>query len=338
MCHDAPIRVDAGAKPDPRGVARVRRRELVGVSRDGADRATRRLREVVEDELVGRKALGAEVAADRSVVDDDAVLRKPECRGHLIAQVEGRLVRRDDADPIAFEPHDRSSRLERRLVDPRRRELVLEDPRRACEGGRYIAVCLDDVALLIRMRNGGPLAATFEEPVRGGVGMQYRGVGAERGIHVEQRRQLVVLNRDQADRFFGDLARVGRDRRDAVADEQDAVPAEHRPVLQAPSEALAANVRAGQDRADPGKRAGASRLHRGDARVRVRAAHEGRLEGARDIDVGGVRGAPGRLRIAVDPPLRPVEELGMDQRAATVARRHSANPARTFSAWRAMSG
>src|SRR5207253_6714317 len=155
-------------------------------------------REVVEDELVGRKALGAEVAADRSVVDHDAVLREPERRGHLLAQVERRLVRRNDLHAIAFEPHDRGTRLERRLVYARRRELVLEDPRRACEGGLYIAVRLDDVALMIRMRNGGPLAATFEEPVGGGVGMQYRGVGAERGIHVEQRRQLVVLNRDQA--------------------------------------------------------------------------------------------------------------------------------------------
>src|SRR5207253_3146806 len=123
-------------------------------------------REVVEDELVGRKALGAEVAADRSVVDHDAVLREPERHGHLIAQIEGRLVRRNDLHAIAFEPHDRGTRLERRLVDARRRELVLEDPRRACEGGLYIAVSLDDVALVIRMRNGGPLAATFEEPVR----------------------------------------------------------------------------------------------------------------------------------------------------------------------------
>src|SRR5439155_14745378 len=137
---------------------------------------------------------------------------------------------------------------------------------------------------------------------------------------------------DQTNGLFGDLSRLGRDRCDAIADKEDAVPAEDRPVLQPPSEALAPDVRAGQDRVHTGERAGASRLDRHDARVRIRTADEGRLDDTRHDEVGGVSRGAGRLLLAVDPALRPVKELGLDQRAATVARRHSANPASTLSA------
>src|SRR5439155_1323864 len=126
---DSPVRVDARPQTDPRSVARVRRRELVGVARDRANGTSRRLREVIEDELVGREALAAEVTADGPVVDDDAILRETERRGHLVAQVERSLVRGDDAHPIGFEPHHRGPRLERCLMNARRGELVLEDAR-----------------------------------------------------------------------------------------------------------------------------------------------------------------------------------------------------------------
>ena len=312
-------------------------RSLVGVSRDRANRSPRGPGEVIEDELVRRESLRAEVAADHPVVDDDAILREPERRGHLIAQVERRLVRRDDAYPVVLEPHDRGARLERGLVNARRRELVLEDSRGAPERGVHFAMRLHDVSLVIRMRDGGPLAAAFEEPVRRRIGVKGRGVSAERHIHVEQGRQLLVLDRDETDRLFRDLARIGGDRRDAVPDEEDAVPAQHRPVLEPPPETLAANVRTGDDRAHSGESACAFRIHRHDARVRIRTPNEGRLERARHDEVRGVPRGTGRLVHAVDPALGPVEELGMDQRAATVARRHSANPASTLSAWRAMS-
>ena len=220
---DASLGIDAGAEPDARGVARVRRRQLVGVSRDRANRSPRGLGEVIEDELVRRESLRAEVAADHPVVDDDAILREPERRGHLIAQVERRLVRRDDAYPVVLEPHDRGARLERGLVNARRRELVLEDSRGAPERGVHFAMRLHDVSLVIRMRDRGPLAAAFEEPVRRRIGVKGRGVSAERHIHVEQGRQLLVLDRDETDRLFRDLARIGGDRRDAVPDEEGAV-------------------------------------------------------------------------------------------------------------------
>ena len=311
-------------------MTRVRRRELVGVAGDCADRAAGRPGEVVENELVGREALGAEVPADRPVVDDDAVPREAERGGHLIAQVEGRLVRGDDADTVAFEPYDRGARLERRLVDPGRRELVLEDPGGACERRVHVAVRLDDVTLVIRVRDRRPVAATFEEPIGGGVGMEGRRAGTQR-----LERELVqraVGNQHQADRLFRDLARVGRDRGHAVADEEDAVPAEHRPVLEAPPETLPADVGAGEDSAHARQRESAFGLNRNDARVRIRTADEGRLEDAGNHEVGRVSRGAGGLVHAVDATLGPVEELGVDQRAATVTRRHCAKPARTLSA------
>ena len=188
MRDDPTIRVDARAQPDARCVSGVGRGELVGVPRDSADGASRRPREVIENKLVGREAFGAEVAADRSVVHDDAVFREAERRGHLIAQVERRFVRRDNAHPVVLEPHDRGARLERGLVNARCCELVLEDPRRARERGIHVAMRLHDVSLVIRMRDGGPLATALEEPIRGCVGVKDRGVGAERRIDIEERR------------------------------------------------------------------------------------------------------------------------------------------------------
>ncbi len=335
---DAAVGIDAGAEPDPRRMAGVRGRELVGVPRDRAHRVPGRLREVIEDELVGREALGAEVAADRPVVDDDPLAREPERRGHLIPQVERRLVRRDDAHAVALEPHDRGPRLERGLMDARRRELVLEDPRGVSERRVHVAMRLCDVALVVRVRHRGTLAAALEEAIRRGVGVQHRRVGAERVLHVEERRELLVLDSDQADRFLGDLARVGRDRGDPIADEQHAVPAEHRPVLQPAAEALAADVRAGEDRAHAREYPGAAGVDRRDARVRIRAPREGGLQRAGHVEVGGVLRRAGRLGLAVDAALRPVEQVQTVHRAATVARRQSANPASTLSACRAMRG
>src|SRR6266702_2187079 len=199
---------DSWATIRPSASAPVRRR--IREARDRANGTSRRLREVIEDELVGREALAAEVSADGPVVHDDAILRETERRGHLVAQVERSLVRGDDAHPIGFEPHHRGPRLERCLMNARRGELVLEDARGARERSVDVAVRLDDVALLVRMRRRGPLAATLEEPVRRGVGVQDGRIGTERVVHVDQRGQLLVFDRDQANGLFGDLSRLGR--------------------------------------------------------------------------------------------------------------------------------
>ena len=335
---DAAVGVDAGPQPDARRMTRVRRRELVRVSRHRPDRPAGRLGEVIEDELVRREALTAEVAADRAVVDVDPRLREAERRGHLVAQVEGGLVRGHDAHPIPLEPHHRRARLERGLMDARRGELVLKDAVRSRERRVHLAMRLEHVSLVVRVRDRGPLAPTLEESVRRRVGMQDRGIRGERGVHVEQRGQLLVLDVDEPHGLVGDLARVRRDRGDPIADEEDVVPAQHRPVLQPAPEALPANVRARQDRAHARERACPLGVDGHDAGVRVRAAHERGLQRAGDVEVRGVRRRAGRLRVAVDAPLRTLEELGAGHRAATLRRRHSANPASTLSAWRAMSG
>ena len=223
-------------------------------------------------------------------------------------------------------------------MDPRRRELVLEGPRGPRKGGVNVAMRLEDVPLMIRVQHRAALAPPLEEPVARRVGVQDRRVGAEGLVHIEQRGQLLVLDRYQADGLVGDLARIRGDRRHAIADEQDAIPAEHRPVLEPPAEALAPDVRAREHRAHAGEGPRPSGVDRDDARVRVGAPHEGSLQGAGYFEVSGVLRRTGRLLVAVETPLRPIEDRRRRHRAATVRRRHSANPARTLSACRAMSG
>ncbi len=48
--------------------------------------------------------------------------------------------------------------------------------------------------------------------------MQHGCIGGERGERIEQRRQLFVLDLDQARRFFGRFLRFGGDRGHAIAD------------------------------------------------------------------------------------------------------------------------
>ena len=61
--------------------------------------------------------------------------------------------------------------------------------------------------------------------------MEHRRVRCERGLGIEDRGQLVVLDRDRGGRGLRSLERVRGDHGDAVADEPHAVPRKHRPVL-----------------------------------------------------------------------------------------------------------
>jgi len=69
--------------------------------------------------------------------------------------------------------------------------------------------------------------------------VKHRGALGERGLGIEDGRELLVLDRDRARGRVGDLRRVGGDRGDAIADEERVVPAEDGPVLQAAAVASA---------------------------------------------------------------------------------------------------
>jgi hypothetical protein len=168
-------------------------------------------------------------------------------------------------------------------MDARRRELVLEDPGGPREGCVHVAVRLDDVPLMVGVRHGWPHAPTFQESVRRGVRVQRRRIGTQCVVHLQKRRELLVLDRDQADRFVGDLTCIRRHRGHAIADKKDTVPTEERPVLQPPAQALAADVRTGKHGAHSGERARATGVDRHNPRVRIGAAHECRLQRARNV-------------------------------------------------------
>ena len=229
MRRDTAVAVDAGPEPDPRGMTGVRDLQLVGVAEDRAHRPTRRTREEVERELVERQALATEVAADVRRVDDDAPRGHADGHGHLLAQRERRFVRRHHVDGLALDPHQARARLDVGLMHARNAELVLEHGRRVLETHGHVAVLVYHVALHVRVFARGSRAA--EVRVLGGVGMEHRRVRCERGLGIEDRGQLVVLDRDRGGRGLRSLERVRGDHGDAVADEPHAVPRKHRPVL-----------------------------------------------------------------------------------------------------------
>src|SRR5206468_9744829 len=108
--------------------------------------------------------------------------------------------------------------------------------------------------------------------------------------------------------------------------------------LQPAAQALAPYVGARQYRAHSGELARASCVDGDDAGVRVWAARERGLKSVRHIKIGRVRRGSGRFGVAVDSSFGLIEDRRMSHRAATLRRRQSANPARTLSACRAMSG
>jgi hypothetical protein len=259
-------------------------------------------------------------------VDDDALRGNADRDGHLIAQRERSLVRRDDMNDLAFDPDHARVRLDVRGMDAWNGELMLEDGRGVLEPGGNVAVFVHDVSLRVGVRTVGPRAA--EVLVLGRVWMQDRRVGRERPLRIEDGRQLLVLDLDKRGRLLRGLERIRGDRRDAVTDETHAIPREDRPVLQAATEAGRPYVRAGDHRAHARNLARGVDVDRHHARVRVGASDESSVQHPRHRDVRRVFRRAGDLVASLDPPLRRFEDVGRrDFREchASVRARQSAN-------------
>jgi hypothetical protein len=105
--------------------------------------------------------------------------------------------------------------------------------------------------------------------------MQQGRVSAEGRPGIEARAELLDVDLDRGHRGLGLLEAVGGDRRDAVADEANDVPAQHRLIEEAATEADSHCVLAGHDGADAGHRLRPTGIDRADPTVRHRAAQEG---------------------------------------------------------------
>ena len=118
-------------------------------------------------------------------------------------------------------------------------------------------------------------------------------------LHVEDRRERLVVDRDEGGGLGGSLGRLGGDGGDRVADEADAVGREDRLVLQVDA-GVEREVAPRDDGADAGHPRRPLRPHVEDPRVRVGGPDDGDVEEARELQVGGVLRRPRHLLEAVD--------------------------------------
>ena len=184
----------------------------------------------------------------------------------------------------------------------RDREGVLVDPVRRGESRVDIAVLPNAMALHVRVRHGRARAAA-EVRVAGRIWMEHRCLRRERRLGVQDRGKLLVL--DVHGRRCGcrDLYGVRGDDGDTIADEEDSVPREERPILKAAPKPLRLRLRARQDRANSGHRAGPRQVDRYDPRVRKRTRDIRGVEHARANDVRRKTGRAGDLVAPLDPVL-----------------------------------
>ena len=154
------------------------------------------------------------------------------------------------------------------------------------------------------------------------LGPDLRRVRLERLFRIEHERQHLVVDRDQPQRFFGDVAIDGRDRRDRLADEAHRVVERVAPLLGDLLDLVVVLLAAGDrpgapddlavlvrdDRLHAGQRARLRRVDATDARVRMRAAQHARVEHARQLDVAGVGRLAGDALDGVDARRRVADD------------------------------
>ena len=221
---DGAVPLDAGADGDPRGVARVRRHELLGVVEYHTDGLAHGLREEVAERYVHGRPLAAEVAAERDGVEDDLLGLDAQGVGHLAPRRVGRFARRPHVHHArVVDVHQRVVRLDVRLVDGRRRVRVLDDELGLLETGGDIAVLP-----LPNDERVGRVVQWLDETLHvQDVGVDQRRVREHRLLGVEYGGELFVVDSDELHAALGGLLVVGDDGCDLLAGVEDLALREH---------------------------------------------------------------------------------------------------------------
>ena len=130
--------------------------------------------------------------------------------------------------------------------------------------------------------------------------MHPRRAGGQRLLRVDHRRQHFVVDTQQPRRLARDGLGVRGDGSDDLADVAHLALGESRLVLDECAHAVAiAQVVAGDDGAHAGQRQRGLQVVAADARVRMRALHDGGMQHAGTRQVGDELGAAGELLVAL---------------------------------------
>ena len=251
-----------------------------------------------EDLLGGDLQLPAEPAADVRRDDAQLVLGHAGGGGRQGLEDVRDLGRRPHGQLLAGGIDDHGARLHERRDEP-----LLAEP--AADHDR-VGVVLGRCDRLLRAATGAGVAGV-EHPVRAGVGAEVRvqqcGALGERLLHVQDRRQVVVVDDDELGRVAGGRGVAGDHHGDAVTGEVHGVDGQRRRLRgllvrrDRPGVRQARlgepEVGGGVDRDDAGKRAGLVGVDPGDAGMRRGRAHHGQVQHPGQGDVVGPAGAPG---------------------------------------------
>ena len=288
----------------------VRHRELLAPGEDDADGPTGRASERRDVRLVVEVALAAEPAPEVAHDHTHAVLRDLERLGHHGAGGEGHLARRVDRHAIAAPLGKDRVGLDRDRVDhvrdvaladhdvgsaQRRGRVALHDRR----AGGHVALG-DDLSVL-----------RIARPVLVDEGR----TRLERALHVEDKRQVLVLDLDRAQRRVRCLGGCRGHGGDDLALVADDVACEQRPVGDEAGRRVQPirHVRGRDDGEHARPRPGRGHVEPADPRVRPAGDEEPPVRHSRRGEVSRVVGLSGRLGRPVCPG-----EWSLDRRGHAV--------------------
>ena len=235
----------------------------------------------------------------------------PGDHSHHLAYAEGRLRAHPDGHAIARVPQRRRHvGLDVALMDCLRGELTFGDHRGSSKPLSDIPPLNLKVAGHVASDPGvGALPQPAVQRLCLQALVEQRGVLAHRLLGAEYRREDLVRDVDQLERFFGDVDALGGHRRhgmpfvEHLARRKDILSL-HPVVIQAGSEVellglLYGHVLAGDDRFHPRQRQSTAAIDGEDTRVGVRAAKHLAVEEVSQEKVGAVPCAAGDLVIPV---------------------------------------
>jgi hypothetical protein len=269
----------------------VQRLPLLGSREDELHRAARLPRQRRCDRLRPEEGLGPERAAHRRNDDPDAVGGDPEDARQLLAQVERRLCAGEDLEPVAFPACDARVRLHRGVLRRGRAVRLLDDDVCGRPGGGDVPVVKLEAVAYVRSRQRSHPEVRGAARGESDLVVHERRARSGRFDHVEDGRQLAVVDQDESGRLLRVACSLGGDGRDDIADVAHPVEREHGLVLDLHAVARESTDVVREQR-DASGRDGAW-VDAEHLRMCVRRADEPGVELAVEVDVLGVARAAG---------------------------------------------